>query len=159
MSLFGRLFARKSLDAQESPSQSADVPVKTLIGAGCVIEGDIVEPEGVKIDGRVVGAVTVDGEGLLIVSAGAYVEGVISARKAVIAGRVKGQICVTRLRVMASAEIDGNMRYATITMEDGARIRGMVQRDDARLQIVDGHELRSIPSATQAPRHLVRKSA
>jgi cytoskeletal protein CcmA (bactofilin family) len=141
------------VEASQDPADgtTTELPIKTLVGAQSVIEGTVSDPLGVKVDGTVKGSVKVDGDGLLIVSKGAVIDGSVLAKRAVIAGSVKGQVLVSQLRVLSSARIEGNLRYATIAAEDGAQIRGLLS--DEKVGEADSLEkVQKLATRDAAPR-------
>ena len=106
---------------------------RTIIGQSAVVVGNIVSQELVQLKGHVVGNIDVNGSpnAQLSVLSQAHVEGDISAQQAVVNGVVTGNIESTgRVELHAGADVKGNISYATMAIEHGARLYGMMSSHD-----------------------------
>ena len=121
----------KSPAADSSPSTpmstksgSAPAPGQVnIIGQGTVIEGGIKANSDVRISGKVIGNVNVDGK--TVVTPEGVVEGEVRSSHADIAGRVDGEVFVSeRLVLKNSAVVEGNIHTAKLVIEDGATFSG-----------------------------------
>lgn len=102
-------------------------PIRTLIGEGTVITGELRFADGLRIDGEVVGDVISDGEGysILVISEKARVTGKVIAGHVIINGTVVGPISSsTLLELQPKAQITGDVRYEVLEMHQGATIDG-----------------------------------
>ncbi|MHB1565625.1 MAG: bactofilin family protein [Acidiferrobacter sp.] len=109
--------------------KSGDKPcntIDTLIGEQTEIKGDIVFTGGLRIDGKVHGNVTAQGEGsTLILSERGQISGDIHVPHLIINGIVKGKVHSTeRVELQAKAEITGDMAYKSLEMALGATVNG-----------------------------------
>jgi len=98
-----------------------------LIGAGTVVNGNIMFTGGLRIDGTVHGSVTTaNGEsGTLVVSEHARVEGEVRVSHVVVNGNVKGPIVADDyLELQSKARIVGDVTYKTLEMQHGAVVQG-----------------------------------
>jgi cytoskeletal protein CcmA (bactofilin family) len=105
----------------------------TIIGQSAVVVGNIVSQDQVQLKGHVVGNIDVNGSphAQLSVLSQAHVEGDISAQEAVVNGLVTGNIASTgRVELHAGAEVKGNISYATMAIEHGAKLYGMMSNAD-----------------------------
>jgi len=94
-----------------------------MIGEGTVFEGTLRAHSDVRVSGRVVGKLIVEGKAILA-QEGA-VEGELKATNADVAGFVKGQIHVEeRLVLKGSARVEGDIVVARLVMEEGASFNG-----------------------------------
>ena len=110
-------------------AQPADAVDQTVIGESAVVMGNIVSQDVVQLKGHVVGNIDVNGSpnAQLSVLSRAHVEGDISAQKAVVDGVVTGNIASTgRVELHAGAKVKGNISYATMAIEHGAKLYGMM---------------------------------
>lgn len=97
----------------------------THIGTGHLVVGAIRTGEGLTIAGRVQGRV--DAEGLVVVEAGAIVEGDVRARELIVRGVVVGDIAtVDGLEVTANGQILGAITTRRLLLRTGGRISGEV---------------------------------
>ena len=102
-------------------------PIRTLIGEGTVIHGQLTFTDGLRIDGEVVGDVTAIGDApsLLVISETARVSGKVSAGHLIVNGKIDGPIRSTELlELQPKAQIAGDVRYDVLEMHQGASIDG-----------------------------------
>ena len=102
-------------------------PIRTLIGEGTVITGELRFADGLRIDGEVVGDVVAAGEGysILVISEKARVTGKVNAGHVIINGTVIGPIHSSDLlELQPKAQITGDVRYEVLGMHQGATIDG-----------------------------------
>jgi cytoskeletal protein CcmA (bactofilin family) len=102
-------------------------PIRTLIGEGTVIRGELHFTDGLRIDGTVLGDVLALGEGrnVLVISDKARVEGTVQAGHVVVNGTVVGPVTSTELlELQPKASITGDVRYESLEMHQGALIDG-----------------------------------
>lgn len=108
---------------------------QTVIGQSAVVVGDIVSQDLVQLKGHVVGNIDVNGSphAQLSVMSQGHVEGDINAQQAVVNGAVTGNIESTgRVELHAGAEVKGNISYATMAIEHGAKLYGMMSSNDVK---------------------------
>lgn len=112
MALFG------TTDASSSSNTSAQTKV-SLVGEGTVFEGTIEAASNVRVSGRVIGRIDIDGKA--VVAEGGAVEGEVRASDASVAGLVRGNVTVdNQLILRETARVDGNIRADRLIVEDGA---------------------------------------
>jgi cytoskeletal protein CcmA (bactofilin family) len=102
---------------------------KTFIDAKTVVEGRMSFANSVRIDGKVLGDVLIDGDGggLVAVGPGAEVRGNVSARRVLIAGTVQGNVQGTdNVQLLAGARVSGDISYGAIAIVCGARVNGLL---------------------------------
>ena len=108
-------------------SKKKQPPIRTLIGEGTVIRGEVHFSEGLRIDGEVVGDVFGTGEGssILVISEKARVTGRVRGGHVIINGQVNGPIQSDELlELQPQARIVGDVRYEVLEMHQGATIDG-----------------------------------
>lgn len=102
-------------------------PIRTLVGEGTLIQGELRFTDGLRIDGEVVGDVSAlgDGPSILVISEKARVTGKVSGGHVIINGTVNGPIRSTELlELQPKARITGDVRYEVLEMHQGATIDG-----------------------------------
>ena len=101
-------------------------PIRSLIGEGTVLHGNIGFAEGVRIDGEVHGdVVATTASSLVVISEKARVHGEVKASHVIINGEVKGPVHSTDLlELQPKARVTGNVRYEVLEMHQGALIDG-----------------------------------
>lgn len=101
--------------------------IRTLIGEGTVITGEIKFADGLRIDGEVVGNITATGDRrtMLVISEKAKVSGRVRAGHVIINGLVTGPVeSEDLLELQPKARIVGDVRYEALEMHQGATIDG-----------------------------------
>lgn len=110
--------------------------IDCLIGAGTVIEGNIIFSGGLRVDGHVRGNVmAVDGKpGTLVLSEQAQIKGEIHVSHVVINGTVVGPVHAAEyVELQTKANVTGDVYYKTLEMQLGAVVQGrLVYQDDAK---------------------------
>jgi cytoskeletal protein CcmA (bactofilin family) len=100
----------------------------TVIGAGIIIEGEIVTDEDVVVVGVVRGKVSA--KEAVTIQQGATVEADVAGGSLAVAGTLTGNITSTdRVDLQAGARVVGNVKAARVTIADGAQFKGNVDMD------------------------------
>jgi len=102
-------------------------PIRSLVGEGTVVRGELRFSEGLRIDGEVIGDVIAEGDApsILVISEKARIQGKVIASHVIINGEVKGPIhCLELLELQPKARIEGDVRYETLEMHPGAQVDG-----------------------------------
>ncbi len=102
-------------------------PIRTLIGEGTVVSGEVKFSDGLRIDGDVRGDVVAE-EGptsMVVISENARVHGKVRAGHVIINGEVHGPVeSFDLLELQPKARIVGDVRYENLEMHQGAKIDG-----------------------------------
>ncbi|MEP6876297.1 MAG: polymer-forming cytoskeletal protein [Burkholderiales bacterium] len=102
-------------------------PIRSLVGEGTVIIGELRFTDGLRIDGEVQGDVVAfgDGNNILVISEKARVKGKVRGGHVIINGFVQGPVHSTELlELQPKAAIVGDVRYEVLEMHQGATIDG-----------------------------------
>lgn len=102
-------------------------PIRSLIGEGTAVHGELRFSDGLRIDGEVQGDVIAMGAGpsVLVISENARVQGKVMAAHVIINGQVCGPVHSTELlELQPKARILGDVRYEALEMHQGATIDG-----------------------------------
>lgn len=93
----------------------------SVIGSDVSIKGDITASADLHVDGAIEGdikcASLVQGESSLV-------NGAIIAETARLSGKVQGSITARELVILKSAQIEGDVHYDALTIEQGAQVDG-----------------------------------
>lgn len=104
-------------------SRKSNDIIRTVVGAGTVIKGEIIIKDSGRIDGLVEGTVTSDQD--VVIGEGGEVSGDIVARRAMIGGKVNGFINAKDKVVLEDkGHLDGNVRTRVLKVADGAFFHG-----------------------------------
>ena len=107
--------------------KKAQPPIRSLVGEGMSVHGQLHFTEGLRIDGEVQGDVIATGEArsILVISEKARVYGKVKASHVIINGEVHGPVlCDELLELQPKARIVGEVRYEVLEMHPGALIDG-----------------------------------
>lgn len=108
-------------------TRKTHAPIRTLIGEGSVMRGELRFSEGLRIDGEIHGDVIADppAGSLVVVSEKARVHGKVNAGHVIINGSVHGPVTATEmLELQPRASVVGDVRYEVLEMHPGATIDG-----------------------------------
>ena len=101
----------------------------TLIGRNAEIHGCLKLNESVRIDGKVVGNIEAPKDSAIsvVIGTNGEIQGDVMASRIVVAGKVSGNIyAYERVELMASALVQGDIKYASMAVEHGARLLGLM---------------------------------
>jgi cytoskeletal protein CcmA (bactofilin family) len=93
----------------------------SVIGADVVIKGDISASADLHVDGTIEGDIKCAS---LVQGEGSSISGGVVAETARLAGKVTGSITARELVILKSAQIDGDVHYDALTIEQGAQVDG-----------------------------------
>ena len=139
--------AREGIPVSTMPAKSyePDVPRGTAtIGKSVLIKGQILSKEDLVIDGNVEGSVEAP-ENRITIGANGRVVANVKARDVVVLGQLKGNIEASgRVEIRKGANLIGDIRYAKISIEEGADLRGT-------LEMIRGDEKKEPVKAAEVP--------
>jgi len=108
-------------------SRKTQTPIRTLVGEGTVLRGELRFGDGLRIDGEVHGDVVADpiAGSLVVISEKATVQGKVKAAHVIIDGSVTGPVTSTEmLELQPRAKLVGDVQYDVLEMHPGATIDG-----------------------------------
>ncbi len=114
-------------------TEPATARKESLIAADLTIEGKIDGAGSVRIHGKFKGDVNVQGD--LTIETGAKVTGGVHADKVIVSGELEGNIdSASRVELLPSGVIIGDVKATSMTVAAGARMRGQADFgwDDAK---------------------------
>ena len=91
------------------------------VAEGVRIRGDLVTDGDLHLDGAIEGDLSV---GQLTIGETGMVSGTIQADAVEVRGRVVGTISARRVRLLASARVDGDISHTELSIESGAHFEG-----------------------------------
>lgn len=102
----------------------------TLVGANTELIGDIISKGILRIDGKVTGNISVQGD--IFIGEDAYIKGDITASNIQIAGSLEGNaFCSGQIKLLATSKIIGDIQVKTIVCEEGSVFEGMCKMVDS----------------------------
>lgn len=117
------LFGRNEEGSMAKQSNISAPNQLNMIGEGTVFEGTLKADSDVRISGRVVGKLDIQGK--VIVAQEGAIEGEVKALSLDVGGKILGEIDVAeRVVLKSSANVEGNIRTARLVVEEGAVFDG-----------------------------------
>ena len=106
-----------------SETQNKEGEVKTILGKGTKIKGDIITKGSLRIEGELEGQIK--SKGNIFIGEEGVVRSGIEGKKVVIAGKVKGNITAKeKLELLSSGNIIGDITTNLLKIEEGATFVG-----------------------------------
>jgi cytoskeletal protein CcmA (bactofilin family) len=122
----------------------------TLVGPNITLEGTITGTEPMMIEGTVRGRINLASD--LRIGTKARIDATVHARNVTIEGRVTGDVSADdRLELVATANVEGNLKAPKIVVAEGARFRGNVDMGSQRPREIQGGG--GAPHGDAAARH------
>jgi len=111
---------------------------QATIGKSLVIKGEVTGSEALYIDGRVEGAINLQGHRVTVGRNG-QVQANITAKEVVILGKVKGNIVASdRADIRNEGSLTGDVTCQRISIEDGAYFKGGIDIRKAGMKDMNG---------------------
>lgn len=102
-------------------------PAPSTISSDLKVVGNVSTTGDMQVDGTIEGDIRAH---LLTVGEGATISGEIVADDIVIHGHIRGRVRGLKVRLTATAKVEGDIIHKTIAIESGAHFEGSVQRRD-----------------------------
>ena len=107
---------------KQKPLEINQQEISTIIGEGYVFTGELNGSSVVRIEGKIIGNIHV--EGGVILGGKGIVEGNIFTRSAIIFGTVNGNIKTSQLEIKKTGFVNGEITTDTLEIELGAKYNG-----------------------------------
>ncbi len=109
----------RSVGTGRSSSQSA---IESTIGPNTHIKGNLQGDGGLRIDGIVEGTIEITGN--LVVTESAKIRADIKANNISVAGAVQGNVSATRVEILDTGRVWGDLTVKSLLINEGAYFRG-----------------------------------
>ncbi|SEL07600.1 protein CcmA, bactofilin family [Roseivivax marinus] len=127
--------AAPETQTQQAPRQSSDFkpaapkakPPASVLSSDLHITGNVKTTGDIQVEGTVEGDIRAH---LLTVGESATIKGECIADDVVVNGRIVGRVRGLKVRLTATARVEGDIIHKTIAIESGAHFEGSVQRQD-----------------------------
>ena len=110
-----------------APAATKAKPPASTLATDLHIKGNLKTTGDIQISGTVDGDIRAH---LLTVGEGSTVKGEVVADDVVVHGRVVGRVRGLKVRLTATARVEGDILHKTIAIESGAHFEGSVTRQD-----------------------------
>ncbi|MDU8945049.1 bactofilin family protein [Ovoidimarina sediminis] len=118
--------SKPSTDYSTSSAPKAKPPASVL-SSDLTITGNLKTAGDIQIEGTVEGDIRAH---ILTVGEGATVKGECMADDVIVNGRIIGRVRGLKVRLTATAKVEGDIIHKTIAIESGAHFEGSVQRQE-----------------------------
>ena len=108
--------------APSSNRGSSSSPIESTIGSNTHIKGDIQGDGGLRVDGIVEGNIELTGN--LVVTESAKIRAEIKANNISVAGAVQGNVTATRVEILDTGRVWGDLSVKSLLINEGAYFRG-----------------------------------
>jgi cytoskeletal protein CcmA (bactofilin family) len=106
-----------------SPTRPASSsPIESTIGPNTHIKGDVQGDGGLRVDGIVEGTIELTGN--LVVTESAKVRAEIKANNISVAGAIQGNVTATRIEILDTGRVWGDLTVKSLLVNEGAYFRG-----------------------------------
>ena len=102
-------------------------PPASVLSSDLHVTGNLKTTGDIQVEGTVEGDIRAH---LLTIGEGATIKGEVIADDVVINGRIVGRVRGLKVRLTATARVEGDIIHKTIAIESGAHFEGSVQRQD-----------------------------
>ena len=116
---------------KEKPLEINQQEISTIIGEGYTITGELTGSSIIRIEGKIIGHVKV--EGGVILGTNGVVEGDIFTNSAIIYGTVRGNVKATQLEIKKSGFVVGDIFTDSLEIELGAKYNGKLNMEPPNL--------------------------
>ncbi|MDQ6843779.1 MAG: polymer-forming cytoskeletal protein [Bacteroidota bacterium] len=113
------MFKKNSKDESSEINQQE---ISTIIGEGYIITGEVQGSSVIRIEGRIMGNVNV--EGGVVLGENGNIEGDIVTKSAIIYGTVNGNIKTHHLEIKKTGHVNGEITTDSVEIELGAQYNG-----------------------------------
>ena len=105
-----------------TPKRTGQSAIESVIGANTQIKGDILGDGGLRVDGVVAGKIELTGN--LVITESAKVRAEIKANNISVSGAVHGNITATRIEILDTGRVWGDLTVKSLLVNEGAYFRG-----------------------------------
>lgn len=109
------------------PSAPKAKPPASVLSSDLHVSGNLKTTGDIQVEGTVEGDIRAH---LLTIGESATIKGEVTADDVVVNGRIIGRVRGLKVRLTATARVEGDIIHKTIAIESGAHFEGSVQRQD-----------------------------
>lgn len=116
---------------KQRPLEINQQEISTIIGEGYILTGELKGSSVIRIEGKIIGNVNVEG-GVVLGEKG-NVEGNIVTKSAIIYGTVNGNIKAAQLEIKKTGHVNGDIITDTLEIELGAQFNGKLNMQSPQI--------------------------
>src|SRR5438045_785881 len=115
----------------QQPFEINQQEISAIIGEGYVFTGELCGSSVIRIEGKIIGNVNVEG-GVILGEKG-VIEGDVYTKSAIIHGVVNGNVKTTHVEIKKTGDVSGDITTDTLEIEIGAQYNGKLNMHKQRL--------------------------
>lgn len=120
---------RRTIDSPDENQTDTPQRVDSILGANISWQGSLTGGGGIRIEGAFDGDIALDG--LVVVGpTGRVTCRQLKAQTVVVAGSVKGDIVASKVEILKSGRVWGDVTTVAFSTEEGAFLRGAITMED-----------------------------
>jgi cytoskeletal protein CcmA (bactofilin family) len=116
---------------KQKPLEINQQEISTIIGEGYIFTGELRGSSVVRIEGKIIGNINVEG-GVVLGEKG-IVEGDIVTKSAIIFGTVNGNIKTSQLEIKKTGFVNGEITTDSLEIELGAKYNGKLSMQNQQI--------------------------
>ena len=116
-------------EARRGPAPASNVP--SIISADMKVVGNLHSGGDIQIDGTVKGDIN---SRTVTVGEAAHIIGSINAESVNVCGKVTGQVSAASVRIARTANVQGDISYKKLAIEEEAVLDGQIRRLDSKVE-------------------------
>jgi len=127
---------------------SGQSPIESSIGPNTYINGEIQGDGGLRVDGIVEGNIELTGN--LVVTESAKIRAEVKAKNISVAGAIQGNITATRVEILDTGRVWGDLTVKALLINEGAYFRGQtLMPQDLQPPQLEAPKSEAEPSSSQ----------
>ena len=119
---------------KQQPLEINQQEISTIIGEGYTLTGELQGFSVIRIEGKIIGNVNVDG-GVVLGEKG-EIKGDITTKSAIIYGTINGNVIATQLEIKKTGFVNGDITTDTLEIELGAQYNGKLNMKRQKVQLL-----------------------
>ena len=116
---------------KQKPLEINQQEISTIIGEGYIFTGELRGSSVVRVEGKIIGNINVEG-GVVLGEKG-IVEGDIVTKSAIIFGTVNGNIKTSQLEIKKTGFVNGEITTDSLEIELGAKYNGKLSMQNQQI--------------------------
>jgi cytoskeletal protein CcmA (bactofilin family) len=118
--------------------------IESVLGPGIHVKGSIIGAGGVRIEGTFDGSICIKGP--LVIADGAKVTADVQASAVSVGGSLKGDILASKVEILSTGRVWGDLTTTAFATEEGAFLRGQVRMEEQVPETQEAQpEVESVP--------------
>jgi cytoskeletal protein CcmA (bactofilin family) len=128
-------------NSKQQPLEINEQEISTIIGEGYTFTGEIKGPTVIRIEGTIIGNVSVEA-GVVLGEKG-IIEGDVTTKSAIIYGKISGKVKAAHLEIKKTGHVNGDITTETVEIELGANYNGRLSMNNQPQILAEAPQLQT----------------